>query len=527
MKQKADKILIVGGGSAGWMTAATLIRCFPDKDVTLVESPNVRTVGVGESTIGGINNWMNLIGIKDTDFLKYTDGTYKHSIQFTDFYKKGAGSFHYPFGDPNTEGNQLGMNDWYIKKVYKPDTPVSDYADCIFPQMQLVHQNKVVPHNNPEVIPGFHRLRDTAYHFDATMFAHWLREHVAVPDGVKHILADVVKINSDENGITSIETTEGLLEGYDLYIDCTGFKSMLLGETLGVPFDSYNDFLPNTHAWATRVPYKDKRKELVSYTDCHAIGNGWVWNIPSWERIGTGYVFSDKFTTTDDALEEFKEHLQNKGHDTTDLKFNLIKMRVGLHDKIWEKNVVAIGLSAGFIEPLESNGLYSVHEFLYRLVRVLDRDDGMFSQTDRDTFNFACETQFKSFADFVLMHYVHSKRDDTEYWRWISNNSFTNRRLEVPNTMTSGVQDVCHRKLFLYGYLSTSGLHCIMTGMHQFPYDRHSIKFLSYPQDADWESHFKPFITNLENKKLQWKKLVEPLPMLYDYLSEVIYNGEK
>ena len=138
---KLRSIIIVGGGSAGFMTAATILSQLPKVKVTLIESPNVKTVGVGESTITGIKHWTKLLGIKDKDFLKATDGTYKLSIKFTDFYKKGE-FFHYPFGRPNTDGNLAEFNDWWFKKILKPKTPNSDYADCIFPQMALVNENK-------------------------------------------------------------------------------------------------------------------------------------------------------------------------------------------------------------------------------------------------------------------------------------------------------------------------------------------------------------------------------------------------
>ena len=136
-----NNILIVGGGSAGWMTAATLIKEFPEKNISLIESPNISTVGVGESTIGGIRLWTNWLGIDDKQFLKFTDGSYKLSIKFTDFYKKGE-AFHYPFGSPYTENNKAILNDWWFKKFFYKDTPQSDYADCLYPQMALVNQNK-------------------------------------------------------------------------------------------------------------------------------------------------------------------------------------------------------------------------------------------------------------------------------------------------------------------------------------------------------------------------------------------------
>ena len=148
----------------------------------------------------------------------------------------------------------------------------------------------------------------------------------------------------------------------DLFIDCTGFSALLIDKALKEPFESFEDVLPNNSAWATKMPYKNKKKELVGYTNCTAIDNGWVWNIPLWSRIGSGYVYSDKYISDDDALLQFQKHIK-KGDE---LEYKHIKMRTGIHKRTWVKNVCAIGLSAGFIEPLESNGLYTVHEFLLR-----------------------------------------------------------------------------------------------------------------------------------------------------------------
>ena len=197
-----NSIIVVGGGSAGWMTASTLIKQFPNKKITLIESPNIPIIGVGESTIGGIRSWTNWLGIKDKDFLKHTDGSYKLSIQFTDFYKKGE-AFHYPFGKPGVENTKAGLNDWWFKKFLKPKTPNSDYADFYYPQMALVNNNTIAPDaNDPNSI--FHFNRDTAFHFDATKFGSWLRDNFCIPKGVKHIKEEIISIEQDENGIKSL-----------------------------------------------------------------------------------------------------------------------------------------------------------------------------------------------------------------------------------------------------------------------------------------------------------------------------------
>lgn len=527
MSKQINKIVIVGGGSAGWMTASTLIKCFPEKEIILVESPGIPTVGVGESTIGGINNWINLLGLKDTDFMKATDASYKLSIQFTDFYKKGSGSFHYPFGYVNTEGNVADKNDWHFKKMLNPETPVSDYATCMYPNMALVNENKI-DKNLDGSIPGFIFGKDTAYHFDATKFAAWLRDNYSIPRGVKHIQQEVIGHPMNEDGIEHLVLKNGETISADLFIDCTGFKSHLLAGAMQEPFTSYEDILPNNSAWATRVPYIDKEKELVGYTDCHAIGNGWVWSIPLWSRLGTGYVYSDKFVSDEDALEEFKEHLESKGYPTEDLEFRKLKMRVGIHERLWVKNVCAIGLSAGFIEPLESNGLFTIHEFLFKLVRTLGR--GFISEIDKNLFSSACKTQFKQFADFVALHYALSHRDDTEYWRAQGSRDYS-KYLGITDDISHAqniFQIIATQKYNDFHFIQggTSGLHAICVGLNYMPTDMFCMNAYNFASPDFAHEYMRSAVAKLEEKVETWKSLVENSPKLIDYLQENIYNAE-
>jgi tryptophan halogenase len=491
------KILIVGGGSAGWMTAATLESQFPNYKISLIESKNISTVGVGESTIAQITDWMRLLKIEDKDFIKHVDGSYKLSIKFTDFYKKGE-AFHYPFGIPALAQTKSDANDWWFKKMLHPKTPYSDYADCIYPlQMAYVNQNKF---DINEV--------SKAYHFDATKFGLWLKNNYCKK--IKHIVDDVVSIEQDENGITSLNNKYKA----DLYIDCTGFKSLLLDKTLKEPFESYSDMLPNDSAWATRIQYKDKEKELVPYTNCTAIENGWVWNIPLWSRIGTGYVYSSKFVDDETALKQFKKHLGQE-----ELEFKNIKMRVGIHNRLWVKNVVAIGLSAGFIEPLESNGLYTVHEFLTKLVLNLQRDK--ISQWDRDNFTYQCKHMFKEFSEFVGLHYALSHRNDTEYWKHCLNKTWDNTLINLEHRAFSGFKEAVYNRTYNFKYPDYTGLHCIAAGMHWAPTNKTTLIKHGGFNEETLEKEFKECINKLNERKELCKQLVKEKPSLFSVLKNV------
>lgn len=522
-----NKIVIVGGGSAGWMTAATLIKKFPDKEIICIESPDHPMVGVGESTIGGIRSWTNFLGIDEKDFMKYTDASYKISIKFTDFYDKDYGSFHYPFGLPDISQTILGLNDWYIKKAMFPDTLVSDYAETFYPALTLALNNKI-SNNETGALGSWRKDRDTAYHFDATKFGQWLKNNYCLPRGVKLLSDTVIDIKISNAGIDYLTLSNGEKLSADLFVDCTGFKSLLLGNALKEEFDDFSNILPNNRAWATRIPYTDIEKEMEPYTNCTAIENGWVWNIPSWERIGTGYVYSDKHISPEDALVEFKKYLRsekmtvaNCDRDVDSFEYKDVKFRTGIHKRTFVKNVVAIGLSAGFIEPLESNGLYTTHEFLLKLIKVLDKSK--INQSDRDMYNAVTKTMYLNFMYFVSMHYAFSVRSDTKYWQDISNKSFQENldslALKYNTDYLSLTEDLYTKNKFDV----FSGLGCISTGLNHFPLDKPSIDGLCFHSGTDYYDLVKKIMLTWKHMRNVWQEEADRSPTVYQYLKNNIH----
>lgn len=528
---KIKKIVIVGGGSAGWMSAATLIKHFPEYDITVVESSNTPTVGVGESTIGQINEWLFDLDIKDSDWMQFCDASYKLSIKFTDFYKKNAGAFHYPFGTPVYDSIHFpnGLQDWYVRKAIDPSITVENFAETFFPAVTMSESNKICENLNNE-FSNWNFNRDVAYHFDAAKFGTWLREHYCIPKGIKLINAEVDNTVITSIGIEKLILTCGSEITADLFIDCTGFASLLLGHALNVEFESYEDLLPNNSAWTTRIPYTDKETELEPYTNCTAIQNGWVWNIPLWSRIGTGYVYSDKFIDDESALNQFKDYLID--HRTVkknrtlieSLEFKNIKMRIGIHKKIFYKNVCGIGLAAGFIEPLESSGLYTVHEFLLKLVAALDK--GEVNEFDRLAFNEGCRGDFRAFAEFVALHYALSHRDDTPYWQACNTKDWT-KTMQLGIYATYGIDDLIQRKYVSHRYDDEAGgIMCVATGLNFLPVDKSTVNRALYRNSAFQylenlkERCFPVWDLMLENRK----KFVETLPTLYQHLTSKYKN---
>ena len=533
MPKNIEKIIIVGGGSAGWMTASTLIKYYPKKDISVIESPNIPTVGVGESTLGAIRDWVNALDIDEKDFMKYTDASYKMSIKFTNFYDGNDEGFHYPFGVPFTRhfGNDVQVSHeevlklWQIKKIRDKDLSVQDYCRSFWSIMPLIENNKFSL-NEKGLFDNYHPKLNLAYHFDAAKFGSWLRDRYSIPKGVKHIQSEVVSVELNEDGVKSLTLSNGDSVSADLFIDCTGFKSMLLGEALNEPFISFSEMLPNNRAWAAQVPYMDKEKELEPFTNCTAIGNGWCWNIPLWSRLGTGYVYSDKYISPEDAKEQYKKYLMSdkmvipRTQEQVDiLDFKDIKMRVGRHERMFVKNVVAIGLSSGFIEPLESNGLFSVHKFLFYLIDALNR--GPISEWDRNVYNFSCNNLFDGFAEFVALHYGLSHRDDTKYWE-----DTQKRNFNLDSTkLNSSFLDLAKIKALDLPHDGFSGLHCISVGMHFWT----QASFSLLPNPVDGSDNFKPILSEFNNKlkmlQLKWKNAAENSPTLYQHLKKA-YNED-
>ena len=282
------------------------------------------------------------------------------------------------------------------------------------PYWRIIKENKVVT-NDFESFKGY---KNAGYHLDAIKFANFLRRDFCVPRGVNHVIDTIHNYIPDTDGnIASLVGKEDIYLA-DMFVDCTGFKSQILGEYMGIEWDNF-DFLINNKAWAVKTAYTDKSTEMTNHTQCTALDNGWVWHVPLTTRIGTGYNFSDKFISEEDALKEFKEFL---GDRPLLSEPRLIKWRNGIAKKVWTKNVVGIGLSAGFIEPLESNGLMSVHNFAVFLADALSTHDGKINTLIRAQFNRRCRKHMSQFAHFVGNHFMMTTKDNSEYWRHISEN---------------------------------------------------------------------------------------------------------
>tara|TARA_B100000035_G_scaffold158755_1_gene135347 strand:- start:3940 stop:5580 length:1641 start_codon:yes stop_codon:yes gene_type:complete len=539
---KVQNVVIVGGGSAGWMTCAALLKLCPWLNVVLIESDKP-TVGVGESTLGHINKYMKALGLEDKDWMPACNATYKNSIQFTNFREKGT-VFQYPFGKYDYNDTIEGMKDWFDLAREKPlEYPPETFAEFFNKEnSSLVKHNKQWD-NRDERWRNFNWRTDVAYHMDATLFGEYLRDEICYKyEGrFTHIIGEVrgsVK-DVDRGGSPAASNREikqlavRLIEDKrtigvigDLFIDCSGFSSVLLEQYLGTRFVKFDD-LANDKAFFARIPYltqEQREQDMHNVTDCEAAENGWMWSIPLWNRIGVGYCWSSRFAMESETLPEFENWIEQKyGVSPDEYEVGKIDIKHGYHEKAWNLNVVAIGLSYGFVEPLESTGLLTTHENILRLVDVLQRRDGYVTNMEREWFNYSAQREVIGFSKFVAMHYALSMRTDNPYWRWCTQR---NDYMKEQSDMHVRVVDNYERMgssldLDQTMDVNMAGLNYIVAGMgiklgRDWVNDRDSdeLVFVDTKHKEYWEE-VESFVSSDE------------CPSHYEYLKEYIYGGDE
>ncbi|KGJ92115.1 tryptophan halogenase family protein [Thalassotalea sp. ND16A] len=412
------EVVIIGGGTAGWLTACHLAKKHGSNTpqglrVTLIESPNIPTIGVGEGTVPSILESLRYFGISETDIIRECDATFKQSIKFVNWMKPKGNShnnyYHHPFD--YIDSNQFDLTPYWLNGQFEGHS----YTDTIGIQSYVSDLHlapKLMTHEEYAGINGY------AYHLDAAKFSQLLTRHAVEKLGVKHVLAEVKDIRLTDCGAIDSVVTDNQGEFFaDLFVDCTGFSSLLLGQTLGVNFISKNDVLFADHALAIQVPYTDPNQTIPSYTISTAQEAGWIWDIGLSERRGTGYVYSEKYSSHARAEQVFRDYLrQSIGDKVDELPCRRIEMNVGYREKFWVKNCVAIGLSQGFVEPLEATGLLIFDDTAKMLAELLPSKMSTMPII-AERFNKSGRYQWDRVIDFIKLHYYLSDRDDTPFWR--------------------------------------------------------------------------------------------------------------
>lgn len=398
-----SRIAIVGGGTAGWMSAAYLAKHLPKTiSICLVESQSLGTVGVGEATIPTIRHFYRSLGLSDEVVFQQTDATFKYGIEFIDWYQKGT-SFIHPFGLFGQGTKEVDFHHYWLRARAHGQVPkLSEFSLGV----QLAQQSKILfrhtpPQNQLETF-------DWALHFDAAKFAK-LMQRVAIENSVQHIVGDITTVHTgDKQEITTLDLADGQAVTADLFIDCSGFQSLLLQKTLHVGYEDWSEYLLCDSALAVQT---EVNEEMLSRTQARAQSAGWQWTIPLTTRTGNGYVYSSRFQNEKDAEAEFIANLSGKVINT----LRKFKFTPGRLSQAWSHNAVAIGLSSGFLEPLESTSIALIETAIVKLADLLKT--GEYTNDTRDKFNYATACEYERVRDFIILHYILSKRTDPGFWQ--------------------------------------------------------------------------------------------------------------
>jgi tryptophan halogenase len=411
MAKPVTSIAIVGGGTAGWMTAAALSKVLagtPGLSIELIESDAIGTVGVGEATIPQICSFNALLGIDEHEFVRETHATYKLGIEFVDWTKIGH-SYVHPFGSYGLD--MLGVEFHHFWLRGKSEGHHSDLSDYSIAAMAAKSGKFMHPdRNNPK--SALSKI-GYAFQFDAGLYAKYLRK-IAEAGGVKRTEGRVVSVEQDgESGfVTSVTLESGKTVNGQLFIDCSGFRSLLLGQTLGVDFVDWSHLLPCDRAVAIPCTLAGNTDPLTRST---ARSAGWQWRIPLQHRIGNGHVYSSAHMSDDEATAILLDNIDGEPMAEP----NQLRFTAGHRAKAWEKNVVGFGLAAGFLEPLESTAIHLVQSGIARLMTLFPTAE--FSQIEIDQFNRENEQDYLDIRDFLLLHYIATERDDSDFWNTCRN----------------------------------------------------------------------------------------------------------
>jgi len=407
------RVVIVGGGTAGWLTACVLAAEFETPSalsITVVESPDTPTIGVGEGTWPSMRSTLKKIGISEAEFLRRCQATLKQGTYFRGWQRGGDESYYHPFSPPaGYEDLNLGT---YWSGSY--DGPAS-FAQLVTPQWSICETN-----TSPKQLgtPEYAYVLNYGYHLDAGAFAELLKERATKGLGVVHESAHVVAISNDDDGfIESLTATDGRQIPGDLFIDCSGLAARLLGEHLDVGFTSVSSVLCNDRALAVQVPRENSDESIASTTWSSAQRAGWVWDIGLQSRRGTGYVFASQYETEAGAEATLDSYLKANGQSAglEGLQPRLLSFDPGFREQFWCKNCVAIGLSAGFVEPLEASALVMTELSARSLADRFPVDRHAMTAIAR-RFNTEFRYRWEQVIEFLKLHYVLSQRDDSDYW---------------------------------------------------------------------------------------------------------------
>ncbi|OUV63925.1 MAG: hypothetical protein CBC89_06315 [Euryarchaeota archaeon TMED129] len=395
------RIVIVGGGTSGWMTAAAFCKTFPDWDITMINGGDA--IGVGESTTPHINQYLRYMGITDDVFLPAARATFKSSSRFDGFVQEGE-VFHYPNGQSVLQ--KIKFQEWMLAKAFHPEK-LPPFSEVFMPFVAVAETGRLPL--NKDILDPYDLAKDRSFHINGAAFSKFLRETFC--KNLKVVDSTVKSVATKGRNIEHVVVTGGpyKLGGQkifgDLFIDCSG-QQAVCGGALS-KWKPYGSIVTDS-ALVVKTDYTNRETEMVPYTNAKAMTAGWQWTIPTYDFLSRGYVFSSKFQSEEDARKEF-------GYDDA----RLIKFENGRHERAWTGNCVSIGLSFGFIEPLESTSLFNTHHGILALMDLL-QEAPLPGQFQRDRFNHNLCEHMDGWLEFVEAHYYYSRRRDTPFWNHVT-----------------------------------------------------------------------------------------------------------
>ncbi|WP_440903736.1 tryptophan halogenase family protein [Catenovulum sp. SX2] len=478
-----NKVVILGGGSAGWMCAAFLSRVFTNLQISLVESNQYAPVGVGEATIPPIQLFNQILKIDEADFIQYTHATYKLGIQFNHWGKQGQSYLH-AFGEVGKPLGLIPFIHYWLRAAKQQQLSVDDFWQYSL-NAQAAAQNQFVQakHLAGTRLPGL----TYAYHFDAALYADFL-ERISVQNGVSHIQGEVIEVlqNPQTLDISALKLADGQIIEGDLFIDCSGFKALLIDKSLNTPYQDWSHYLPADRA----VVVQTDAKLPLLYTQANAHKFGWSWQIPLKSRTGNGLVYSSKFASDDWAINTLLHASQGQ----TLHQPRIIQFKTGRYTKPWHKNVIAVGLASGFVEPMESTSLHMVQSSLLRLLKLMP--NGQITPASQNMFNQLAEVEAERIRDFIVLHYFLNQRGDSKFWQHM-------RTMPIPESLQQKLDlfrqtgQVIRQQDELF---SESSWQQVMLGQGLVPDNYHPLaEQISQQQLDDFCASFKAVVRNSLN----------------------------
>ncbi|WP_237066393.1 tryptophan halogenase family protein [Microbulbifer guangxiensis] len=473
MSQPIKKIVIAGGGTAGWMTAAAISKLMgKNLDITLVESESIGTIGVGEATIPTLVFFHRLLGIDEAEFLAATQGTYKLGIQFENWRDVGKDYMH-AFGVTGKDCWACGFQHFWLRA--KELGFAGDFGEyCLERRAAEAHKFTHLPKNG----------LNYAFHIDATRYAAYLRKF-SEGFGVKRVEGKIEQVQQhpDSGYIQSLRLDSGQELDGDFFIDCTGMRALLIEKALHTGFESWSHWLPCDSAVAVQT---EAVEPPVPYTRSIARESAWQWRIPLQHRVGNGLVYASRYQSDDSARQQLLDNVE--GQCLTDPL--QIKFQTGRRRKQWHKNCLAVGLSSGFLEPLESTSIHLIQQNIVRFLRFFPQSE--IREVEVDEFNRQAEFDMERIRDFIILHYKVTDRTDTEFWRHC-------RRMSIPDTLAAKI-DMFRETGHVFregGELFVDSWQQVMIGQGLLPERYHPLVDTMPEQELrDFISHIKGGVDN-------------------------------